>query len=97
MAQINLTSDDLVTLSNLMRKWEMDLRSLNQKLCNQIKTMDGWRDPQFYMFLQAIEGTSSQLESYIKNLDAMSRSLKIYANQQKEMNSQFRRDIGSMK
>lgn len=96
MAQINLTSDDLTTLSNLMMKWREDLRSLNGRLCSQIKTMDGWRDPQFIMFLNAIETTSRQLESYIKNMEQMGRGLKIYANQQKEMNAQLRSQIGSI-
>ncbi len=97
MARINLTSDDLMTLSNLMQNWEEDLRSLNQRLCNQIRTMDGWKDPQFYMFLQAIETTSQQLESYIRNLDAMGNSLRIYAEQQRSMNSHFRSQINSIR
>lgn len=96
MAQINLTSDDLTTLSSLMMKWKEDLRSLNGRLCSQIKTMDGWRDPQFIMFLNAIEATSRQLETYIKNMEQMGRSLKLYANQQKEMNAQFRSQMGSI-
>ena len=96
MAQINLTSDDLTSLSNLMMKWRDELRSLNGRLCSQIKTMDGWRDPQFAMFLNAIEMTSRQLESYIKNMEHMGKSLKVYANQQKEMNAQFRSQMGSI-
>lgn len=96
MAQINLTSEDLTELSNLMMKWREELRSLNSRLTSQIKTMDGWRDPQFAMFLNAIEMTSHQLESYIKNMEQMGKSLKIYANQQKEMNAQFRAQMGSI-
>lgn len=79
-----------------MLKWREELRSLNSRLCSQIKTMDGWRDPQFVMFLNAIEATSRQLENYIKNMEQMGRSLKIYANQQKEMNAQLRAQIGSI-
>ena len=96
MAQINLTSDELTTLSNLMMKWKEDLRSLNGRLCSQIKTMDGWRDPQYIMFLNAIENTSLQLENYIKNMEQMGRSLKLYANQQRCMNAQLRSQISSI-
>lgn len=96
MAQINLTSDDLTELSNYMMKWKEELHILNGSLCNQIKTMDGWRDPQFIMFLNAIETISQRLESYVKNMEQMGRSLKIYANQQKEMNAQLRAQIGSI-
>lgn len=96
MAQINLTSDELTTLSNLMMKWREDLRSLNGKLCSQVKTMEGWRDPQFIMFLNAIENASHQLECYTKNLEQMGRSLKIYANQQRHLTSQLRSQISSI-
>lgn len=96
MAQINLTADELTTLSNLMMKWKEDLRSLNGRLCSQIKTMDGWRDPQYIMFLNAIENTSLQLENYIKNMEQMGRSLKLYANQQRCMNAQLRSQISSI-
>lgn len=96
MAQINLTSDDLTELSNLMMKWRDELSSLNGRLCCQIRTMDGWRDPQFAMFLNAIEITSQQLENYIENMEKMGKSLKIYANQQKEINAHFRSQIGSI-
>lgn len=95
MAQINLTSDDLTELARLMLKWKEELRSLNSRLTSQIKTMDGWRDPQFAMFLNAIEMTSQQLESYIRNMEHMGQSLKVYANQQHEMNAQFRAQIGN--
>ena len=96
MAQINLTSDDLTELSNSMMKWKDDLRTLYCSLCSQIKTMEGWRDPQFIMFLNAIETTSQQLESYVRNMEQMGRSLKIYANQQKEMNAHLRAQISSI-
>lgn len=96
MAQINLTSDDLTELSNYMMKWKEDLRNLYGSLCSQIRTMEGWRDPQFIMFLNAIESTSQQLESYVNNMEQMGRSLKIYANRQKEMNAHLRAQIGSI-
>ena len=96
MAKINLTADELTTLSNHMLKWREDIRSLNSKLCNQVRTMDGWRDPQFIMFLNAIENASQQLECYTKNLEQMGRSLKIYANQQRTMNTQLRSQIRSV-
>lgn len=96
MAVINLTSDDLKTLSRHMLKWKEDLSSLNSRLRTQIRSMDGWRDPQFAMFLNAIEMTSAQIETYARNMEAMSKSLNIYANQQKEMNAQFRSQIGSI-
>ena len=96
MADINLTSDDLIELSNFMMKWRDDLRSLNDRLCSQVKNMDGWRDPQFVMFLNAIEMTSQQLISYIRNMEQMGQSLKIYANQQREMNARLRSQIGSI-
>lgn len=97
MAQINLTSEDLTDLSRLMIKWRDEMKALNNKLTNQIKTMDGWRDPQFQMFLNAIEMTSSQLNTYIKNMEHMGKSLKMYADQQKEINSQFRSQMGSIR
>lgn len=96
MAQINLTSEDLTDLSRLMIKWRDDMNNLNTRLRTQIKNMDGWRDPQFMMFLNAIETTSSQLQTYIKNMEQMGKSLKIYADQQKEINAHFRSQMGSM-
>lgn len=96
MAQINLTSEDLTDLSRLMIKWRDDMNNLNTRLRSQIKNMDGWRDPQFMMFLNAIETTSSQLQTYIKNMEQMGKSLKIYADQQKEINAHFRSQMGSM-
>lgn len=96
MAQINLTSEDLTDLSRLMIKWRDDMNNLNTRLRSQIKNMDGWRDPQFMMFLNAIETTSSQLQTYIKNMEQMGKSLKIYAEQQKEINAHFRSQMGSM-
>lgn len=96
MAQINLTSEDLTDLSRLMIKWRDDMNNLNTRLRTQIKNMDGWRDPQFMMFLNAIETTSSQLQTYIKNMEQMGKSLKIYAEQQKEINAHFRSQMGSM-
>lgn len=89
MAIINLTSDDLETLSRHMQRWKEELSLLNSRLRSQIKTMDGWRDPQFYMFLNTIEMTSAHVESYVKNMEAIGRSLHLYAEQQKEMNAQF--------
>ena len=96
MAQINLTSEDLTDLSRLMIKWRDDMNNLNTRLRTQIKNMDGWRDPQFMMFLNAIDTTSSQLQTYIKNMEQMGKSLKIYADQQKEINAHFRSQMGSM-
>lgn len=96
MAQINLTSEDLKNLSNLMVKWKVDMNDLNSRLKSQIKSMEGWRDPQFIMFLNAIETTSAQLQTYIKNMEHMGKSLSIYAEQQREMNAQFRSQIGSL-
>lgn len=72
------------------------MNNLNTRLRTQIKNMDGWRDPQFMMFLNAIETTSSQLQTYIKNMEQMGKSLKIYADQQKEINAHFRSQMGSM-
>ena len=96
MAQINLTSEDLKNLSNLMHKWRYDMNNLNSRLRTQIKNMEGWRDPQFIMFLNAIETTSAQLQTYIKNMEHMGKSLSIYAEQQREINAQFRSQMGSM-
>ena len=96
MAQINLTSEDLTDLSRLMIKWRDNMNNLNSRLRTQIKNMDGWRDPQFMMFLNAIETTSAQLQTYIKNMEQMGKSLKIYAEQQKEINAHFRSQMGSM-
>lgn len=96
MAVINLTSDDLKTLSRHMLKWKEDLSSLNSRLRSQILTMDGWRDPQFAMFLNAIEMTSAQIETYARNMEAMAKGLNVYANQQNEMNAQFRSQISSI-
>ena len=79
-----------------MIKWREDLRNLNGRLCSQIKTMDGWRDPQFILFLNAIETTSRQLECYSKNLEQMGRSLKIYAIQQSTMTTRFKSQISSI-
>lgn len=95
MAYINLTVDDLIHLSNMMMKWREELHILNERLRSQVRTMEGWRDPQFIMFLHAIEMASNHMETYMMNMEQMGKSLKMYANQQKEANSSFRSFMGN--
>ncbi len=95
MANINLSAEDLEELSNQMKNWAQQLSELNRKLVSQVKGMDAWRDPQHIAFLNVIETTAKQVEAYSRNMEGMGKSLKIYANQQREINARFRSQINS--
>lgn len=93
MATIHLTAEDLEQLSNQLLSWKQTLTDTNNKVKNTITQMDGWRDPQYQMFLNAITLTHSQLTQYSESMEHLARSLKQYAQQQKETVSRLGSNI----
>ena len=97
MAKITASPEELASLSNQMKRWSEDLKGLNFKLKNLIRNMEGWRDPQHAMFLQAVEMTSRQMESYTRTMETMGVSLKLYSNKLKDFSSSFRSNMSSFR
>lgn len=97
MATINLTAEDLEQLANQLLAWKRNLSATNSKVKSTITQMDGWRDPQYQMFLNAIGMTHGQLNQYAASMEKLARSLKQYAQQQKELVSRFCNQVNSIR
>lgn len=95
MAIINLTSEQLDQLSRQLTSWKQEIAYTNRSIRNTVAMVDGWKDPQFAMFKGAIEMTYAQLEQYCNSLEGLAKSLKMYSDQQKEVNSSFGQNINS--
>lgn len=97
MANINLTSEQLEQLARQLQSWKNDISITSKQIKSTVAMVDGWKDPQFAMFKGSIEMTYAQLEQYCTSLDGLSRNLKLYAEQQKDVNSNFGQNIQSIR
>lgn len=95
MATINLTAEDLEQLSRQLQSWKTDICNINNRVKNTIQSMDGWRDPQYQMFLNAVTMTHGQLAQYAESMEQLARTLKLYAQQQREMVQQFNNNMNT--
>lgn len=96
MATINLSSEQLQELSRQLDAWRQDIAYTNNGIKNTISMVEGWNDPQYQMFLSAIELTHNQLAQYCNNLETMAKNLRLYADQQRDINSSFGSNIHSI-
>lgn len=95
MATINLTAEDLEHLSQQLQSWKTEIWDLNNRVKNTIQDMDGWRDPQYLMFLNAVTMTHGQLAQYAESMEQLAHTLKLYAQQQRELVQQFNNNMNS--
>lgn len=93
MATINLSSEQLVDLSRQLITWKVNINYTGQQIKSTVRSMQGWKDPQFAMFRGAIEMTQGQLEQYCNSLEQLAKTLKMYAEQQKEVNAAFEKNM----
>ncbi|MCI7697997.1 MAG: hypothetical protein MSQ05_01185 [Akkermansia sp.] len=93
MAKIQLTAEDLERLASQLRTWTSDIENLNNQIKNTIAQMDGWRDPQHVMFLNAVTMTHAQLKQYADCMVQLARALKVYAQLQEDSVRSFRSDM----
>lgn len=93
MARIQLTAEDLESLAYQLRSWTSDIENLNNQIKNTIVQMDGWRDPQHIMFLNAVTMTHDQLKQYAESMAELARALKAYAQLQEDTVRSFRSDM----
>lgn len=96
MATINLTAEDLDELSRQLQSWTNDICGINNRVSSTIREMDGWKDPQYQMFLNAVTLTHGQLAQYAQSMEQLADALKLYARQQREMVRQFNRNMNSI-
>lgn len=96
MATINLTSEDLEQLSRQLQSWKNEISNTNNKVKSTIQQMDGWKDPQYQMFLNAVTMTHEQLAQYAENMEQLARALKMYAQQQRQMVQEFNSNMNNI-
>ena len=97
MADFNLTSQDLVQMARKLEDWIQEMKNLNMRIKNNVRTIDGWKDEQFNMFKSAIVVTSNQLQGYCESMLALSKVLKKLADEQDKANSDFRSKMAKYK
>lgn len=97
MPIINLTAEDLEQRANQLLAWNRQLCDAGNRVKCTITQMDGWRDPQYQMFLSSVTMTHGQLIQYAASMEKLARSLKIYAQQQQEMVSSFGSNMNSIR
>ncbi|MGN0820695.1 MAG: WXG100 family type VII secretion target [Akkermansia sp.] len=93
MPNIQLTAEDLERLASQLRTWTSDITNLNNQIKNTITQMDGWRDPQHVMFLNAVTMSHAQLKQYADGMEQLARALKTYAQLQEDTVKSFRSDM----
>lgn len=96
MATINLSSEQLQELSRQLDSWRQEIVCTNSSIKSTISMVEGWKDPQYQMFQSAIVMTHNQLEQYCNSLETLSKNLRLYAEQQRDINSSFGSNIHSI-
>lgn len=97
MPSIQLSSEELLALAQQLKNWHSELTSVNKNIKSTIEGMSSsWRDPQYQMFLNAIDTTHRQVQQYSLCLESLAQNLQMYAEQQQEMNSSFRSNMNSI-
>lgn len=97
MADFNLTSQDLRQMARKLEDWIQEMKNLNLRVKNNVRTIEGWKDEQFNMFKSAIVMTSGQLNGYCESMLNLSKVLKKLADDQDKANSDFRTKMANIK
>lgn len=97
MADFNLTSQDLRQMARKLEDWIQEMKNLNMRVKNNVRTIEGWKDEQFNMFKSAIVMTSGQLNGYCELMLNLSKVLKKLADDQDKANSDFRTKMANIK
>lgn len=97
MADFNLTSQDLRQMARKLEDWIQEMKNLNLRVKNNVRTIEGWKDEQFNMFKSAIVMTSNQLNGYCESMLNLSKVLKKLADDQDKANTDFRTKMANIK
>lgn len=97
MADFNLTSQDLRQMARKLEDWIQEMKNLNLRVKNNVRTIEGWKDEQFNMFKSAIVMTSNQLNGYCESMLNLSKVLKKLADDQDKANADFRTKMANIK
>lgn len=84
-------------MARKLEDWIQEMKNLNMRVKNNVRTIEGWKDEQFNMFKSAIVMTSDQLNGYCELMLNLSKVLKKLADDQDKANSDFRTKMANIK
>lgn len=84
MAQVRITTDNLLQVASQMNNWTNTMKGIVTDMKNRVNNMKDWNDPRAEQFRQQATMTAQQLTLHIDNFTKMSKFLQKYAHMQEE-------------
>lgn len=84
MAQVHITTENLIFVANQMSQWSTQMNQIARDMKTRVNNMKDWNDARAEQFRQLATMTAQQLMLHIDNFTKMSKFLQKYAHMQEE-------------
>jgi uncharacterized protein YukE len=95
---ISINHSEVTAFSRQLMQWANQMESIKNMIVSQTRSLEQhWKDPQFLMFVEIVQGHGKTLEISIEQFENISKEIGELARQLEEMQRQAARRINNMR